>query len=196
MGVPPPPGSTCGPTGPSELASCFGSVEAPAEVEAQHAVGRVRTGPSPPAVSRAPTHRRDSPLDMALPDALCGLEGVDGIADAHRSGGSAFRRAVGARHHPTTIRPLHDLGVVHLPQLPGPPARSTVLTLTTAPGGNQGVEQGQFVRERPANGRDASPIAIVSGDSASERAEALGPRTGPELMKSASDEIGPVDGAA
>jgi hypothetical protein len=37
MGVPPPPGSTCSPPGASELTSCFGSVETPAEVEAQHA---------------------------------------------------------------------------------------------------------------------------------------------------------------
>jgi hypothetical protein len=37
MGVPPPPGSACGPVGASELASRFGLVGAPAEVEAQHA---------------------------------------------------------------------------------------------------------------------------------------------------------------
>jgi hypothetical protein len=47
VGVPPPPGSTRGPTGASELTSRFGSVEAPAEVEAQHAatvLGTIRLG--------------------------------------------------------------------------------------------------------------------------------------------------------
>jgi hypothetical protein len=37
MGVPPPPGSTCGPVGASELASRLGSVEATTEVETEHA---------------------------------------------------------------------------------------------------------------------------------------------------------------
>jgi hypothetical protein len=37
MGVPPPPGSTCGPVGASELASRFGSMEATAEIETEHA---------------------------------------------------------------------------------------------------------------------------------------------------------------
>src|ERR1700733_8155362 len=45
MGVPPPPGSTCGPIGASDLASRLGPVEAPAEVETQHAATVLGTIP-------------------------------------------------------------------------------------------------------------------------------------------------------
>ena len=52
---------------------------------------------------------------MALPEALCRLERVDGTVDPVGSGGFAVSRAVPANDEPKAVRPLHDLRVMHLP---------------------------------------------------------------------------------
>jgi hypothetical protein len=103
---------------PKESASCK-TAFAMTSPTCRAAVG---AGPWRLGCSSAPAHRRDPALDVALPDALSGLEGVNGFTDPDGPGGSAVPGAVVARHHPTTVGPLHDLGVMHLPQWRGPPA--------------------------------------------------------------------------
>jgi hypothetical protein len=200
VGVPPPPGSTRRAVGSSGFAARLGLVEAPTEVEAQHAATVLRAvrldhlreaNPvgwdrpraeancwtafalsSPPCRAtyeraerarnslRPTSHLRNASLHMTLPDALGSLEGVDGVANTDRPGGAPFSGAIVTSHHPTTIGPLHDFRVMHLPHCQTscaePPVR---LTLTTARRAGERFREVLLVRERHANCRNASPVA-------------------------------------
>ena len=62
-------------------------------------------------------HRRYTPtFAMVFPETLCHLSGLNASIDADGHRGLVVPLAVATDDHPSTIRPLHNLGMVDLPQ--------------------------------------------------------------------------------
>jgi hypothetical protein len=101
MGVPPPPGSTCGPIGTPELASRLGLVEAPAKVETQHAaavLGTIRLDHLPKtnlAELGRPRESASCKTAFAVTSPACRAAGSDG--SIARRDSQAPRRIGGIR---------------------------------------------------------------------------------------------------
>jgi hypothetical protein len=212
MGVPPPPSSTCGPVGSSELASRLGSVEATAEVETEHAaavLGTIRLDHFPKtnlAELGRPRGNANCKTAFAVTSLTCRAGGWGGPIEAGilkrpgASAGSAARRGPPrCALRPRRSRRVHRSrwawwirGPWRSRRTPPSNDRPTVArswgdapfaiaatscrrsvrmvpTLTTARGGDEEVEEDQFVRELPANYRGPPPVAASSRGSAPVR---------------------------
>lgn len=103
--------------------------------------------------SSAAAYRTATTLTVVLPHQFSHFSGLEGGVDADGRRGVPVPFAVLADDKPTTIRPLHDLGMVDLSQRPLQPAYScspTACDTTHSPGGLPGC------RSLPAPRDDAS----------------------------------------
>jgi hypothetical protein len=236
MGIPPPPGSTCGPTGAGVLASCFGSMEASAEVEAQHAatvLGTIRLGHRSKTnlvELEQPRGNASCKTAFAASSPACRRAASDGsiirsLMRPGASGGFAARRG-SPRCAPWPRRSRRDRRCRSLWWIRGPSrsrrtppsndrptaarssegAPSSIARSSCMPSRSDRADANDRARRkpvgwrRPVRSRTAGdlpgclPHADLLRGSATQRAKASGPR--PEVMRSASDEVSPVDRAA
>lgn len=114
-------------------------------------------GSSSPAAYRTATT-----LTVALPHQFRHFSGLEGGVDADGRRGVPVPFAVLADDKPSTIRPLHDLGMVDLSQRPLQPASSCsptappTATLPTAHAGCQDAGAVQFLATMPRTGDEAA----------------------------------------